>query len=144
MGSDDVRARAEARLRAVIEAMDDPAIGDIVRALPECERLRAALAVAPATAVEEARKAFCDATVREAAMNGRWKRMVLGKPLDGERVVPCGEAADDLASAGVAMERARLALLSAEAAATHAAKESRSDDRPAAASGDSEGGDDGR
>jgi hypothetical protein len=48
--SDDVRARAEAQLRAVIEAMDDPAIGDIVRALPECERLRAALAAEAADA----------------------------------------------------------------------------------------------
>jgi len=63
-------------------------------------------------------------------MNGRWKRMVLGKPLDGERVVSHGEAADDLSSAAAAVERARLAILAAEAAATHAAKESRSDDRP--------------
>lgn len=71
---------------------------------------------ATATAVEEARKAFCDATVREAAMNGRWKRMVLGKPLDGERVVSHGEAGDDLSSAAAAVERARLALLAAERA----------------------------
>jgi len=87
------------------QALD--AVADFVDGVPE-------RADAPSTAVEEARKAFCDATVREAAMNGRWKRMVLGKPLDGERVVSHGEAADDLSSAAAAVERARLALLAAE------------------------------
>lgn len=63
--------------------------------------------------VQETRDAFCDATIREAEANGRWKRMVLGKPLPGEKVVSGGEAADDLVLAGLAVERARLAMLAA-------------------------------
>ncbi len=65
--SDDVRARAEAQLRAVIEAMDDPAIGDIVRALPECERLRAALAAEAADASASPRLAVAPATAQPVA-----------------------------------------------------------------------------
>ena len=87
-------------------------------------------APAPATAVEEARKAF-------ASSGSAWARHQFecpGAAFEG----PGAEWFAENDALRIKAIHDHDALIAAESAATHAAKESRSDDRPTAASGDSE------
>ena len=59
-----------------------------------------------------AREVFCEAVLREAECNGRWKRISLGKPAnEAERVMSRGQASDDLVSAGRRVEETRVAMI---------------------------------